>query len=1262
MKRLIYICIITFLFFHPLHLFPEASLYVLSTDISAFPTINAEFFAFDENGKIITNYNTTDFEVNDNGMLLDINDVACPASAPFDEVSLTIAFDLSQSRDYSSNLHYPKALSLISALVDSGDLNSAEVAITSYSFFSYLNNDFTKDREKLRNSLKMFDGQPSSFLDTGWISLPGGALEVAARGTKERVVIFITDSYRQFDDEAAIAYAKSNNIRVFVVSTSDFITDGLQRLAIETGGKYFFEAALPERTTALTKTLLSYAFNYSPCRMTINGQLNCDELHRVRIRMPIYDIISDIKYNLPSIYKPRLESEPSYIGFSTVLPMTSTTKDILLTARNGDIEITKFSFLEPEFEIVAGDVPTGGRIVIPNGESHSVTVKFSPVDSAIIYTPLVIESNACDGNKIFITGGFPNTPPKTQTINIFSPYAGETLLIGDTLLIEWEGLLPADVIQLEYSFDNGTTWDTLATDVTNLQYKWTIPDTNVQNGYIRAIQLWPNNIGETKDFKHLHRVNDGKFNKKDGRWMVTACSDSVARLWNANSGQLLLSFIGHKGIINTAEIDSTERYVITASDDSTAKLWSAQDASLIHTFTGHSGIVTSASFDNEGKKCVTSSFDGTIKIWDLQSFSLIRTINCSQYRVRYAVFSPDGSKVLTAGSNGTVKAWDAVTGDLLKTFNTKSTGETFERVAFSPDGDKTMGASWFGKAYVWDYETTDTIYTVTHSDTMASTNSIFSVCMQRTGIPLTFRHYKIDKNSLLLLTTAIDGARIWDGNTGKLIAKLIEHRSSLHSAFFNFDGSRILTTSWDSTAKIWNLDKRGLQLDTSGRFAIARPNAICPDVDFKRVAVGEALDTTIIPYLINNVGFAYKIIDITITGANADCFSIIDGLPPFTLDSAEERQIRLCFTPKTSGLHQADINMILPGGLFTRKLTGNGYDPGLLAITKTVDFGSVETGSFKDTTILLSVKNATDHSVKIHRIIEAGPDSLHFSVLPDFDSIVVSPNQTLPLRLRFSPEEAGRTSGQIYYIHDADGSPTRIIVYGEGIKPRIDSVEVYLDDFSAMPGESVDVKVKIRNYRKSSSDDGFPALSAELLFNSSLLYPIGYSSSKNISNGIRRLPVTFNNSIDADSSIATITFKAALGNDTTTVISFDNLKPIQNKRILITSSPATFTLKGYCDDGGLRLFEPDGRISLSQNVPNPVSSTTDISFEVLEPGMTELIVYNMTGIAIREVVKKYLIPGKYQINFNASDMPAGAYYYVLKTKNHTMMRRMDIIK
>ena len=47
-------------------------------------------------------------------------------------------------------------------------------------------------------------------------------------------------------------------------------------------------------------------------------------------------------------------------------------------------------------------------------------------------------------------------------------------------------------------------------------------------------------------------------------------------------------------------------------------------------------------------------------------------------------------------------------------------------------------------------------------------------------------------------------ARIWDAATAKEIAVLRGHENSVNSAAFSPDGSRIVTASWDETARIWD--------------------------------------------------------------------------------------------------------------------------------------------------------------------------------------------------------------------------------------------------------------------------------------------------------------------------------------------------------------------------------------------------------------------------------------------------------------------------
>jgi WD40 repeat protein len=46
-------------------------------------------------------------------------------------------------------------------------------------------------------------------------------------------------------------------------------------------------------------------------------------------------------------------------------------------------------------------------------------------------------------------------------------------------------------------------------------------------------------------------------------------------------------------------------------------------------------------------------------------------------------------------------------------------------------------------------------------------------------------------------------ARIWDAATGKPCSSSLEHREQVRSATFSPDGTRILTTSADKAADIW---------------------------------------------------------------------------------------------------------------------------------------------------------------------------------------------------------------------------------------------------------------------------------------------------------------------------------------------------------------------------------------------------------------------------------------------------------------------------
>jgi hypothetical protein len=99
-----------------------------------------------------------------------------------------------------------------------------------------------------------------------------------------------------------------------------------------------------------------------------------------------------------------------------------------------------------------------------------------------------------------------------------------------------------------------------------------------------------------------------------------------------------------------------------------------------------------------------------------------------------------------------------------------------------------------------------------------------------------------------------------------------------------------------------------------------------------------------------------------------------------------------------------------------------------------------------------------------------------------------------------------------------------------------------------------------------------------------------------------------------------------------------------------------------CREGGERLIEMEGQVSLMQNQPNPFNSTTRIEYEIIERGHTELSVYDANGRRVVMLVNGDIEPGRYAVSFDAGELPSGMYFCVLKTPRIMKSRAMIITK
>jgi hypothetical protein len=84
--------------------------------------------------------------------------------------------------------------------------------------------------------------------------------------------------------------------------------------------------------------------------------------------------------------------------------------------------------------------------------------------------------------------------------------------------------------------------------------------------------------------------------------------------------------------------------------------------------------------------------------------------------------------------------------------------------------------------------------------------------------------------------------------------------------------------------------------------------------------------------------------------------------------------------------------------------------------------------------------------------------------------------------------------------------------------------------------------------------------------------------------------------------------------------------------------------------------------SLSQNYPNPFNPSTNISFELPEAGLVQLKVYNLLGQEVANLLDGRMNSGNHTVNFDASQLSSGVYIYRLVAGNHSITKKMMLIK
>jgi hypothetical protein len=137
-------------------------------------------------------------------------------------------------------------------------------------------------------------------------------------------------------------------------------------------------------------------------------------------------------------------------------------------------------------------------------------------------------------------------------------------------------------------------------------------------------------------------------------------------------------------------------------------------------------------------------------------------------------------------------------------------------------------------------------------------------------------------------------------------------------------------------------------------------------------------------------------------------------------------------------------------------------------------------------------------------------------------------------------------------------------------------------------------------------------------------------------------------------SISTEIFLSAANFDTDSILFYE---------LIPEATRSWFLSSENCEIGQVS-FSENNQISLMQNVPNPWSISTEITFSITTDSNIELLIYTMQGVVVKRIDydKKQFKKGTYTINIDSEDLHSGIYFYTLRTGNISATKSMILIR
>lgn len=996
---------------------------LFNIDTSNYPTVKADFFAVDKLENQITTLAEADVFINENTLSQQIVKVVNPAAVKPKQISLVLTIDISESMQKQ---YMPLAKSAAAAIVNKLPLDISECAVTSFHDVSFVNTDFTRDRFKLLQSINRLTPGGGTNYNKGFIKSEAGGLDILKSGLHEKVLIFLTDGYGDVNPTEIIRQAKSMGAKVYVITLGMRAPEELKRIVTATNGRFYENIISEQEINAVYLSILYTSQGLTPSTVEWISAAACGYSKEV-VFGEKRNILKQAaaQYNAPAKSVVRLLDPKNTITFN------ASTKEITVPLKsiNGDFTVTAFNSSNPSFSLAAPPLPR----IVHKDAAENFTITYTGTANEFVSGRIELTSSGCQSAFMY----YQYQPPAVKpAINLVTPDGKETFYPGQDTLIRWSLQHTTAPVKISFSSNAGKSWSTVTDSTTDASFRWIIPNTPGINNLIK-VETTPGEIKIKAESKILYDRFTDAMNAYN-------LSPDGSRYISQTETELFLYDTYTNTVINKTKNTIKNGYFIFSPDG--VYLYMYDEGEPIRVYDGHTlefveewGVFkkTLSSYiepyiSNDLSQYVAKDNDGSLGIFNFKTGTKVKPVafvkgkEITDFTKKYIVSLDEGDH--------TVWVWDHL--KQKKVLEISAPQERIVNAELNSDENILLVHTWGEDGVRQNF----TAYDLTGKQVYIHKNSDKAFM-------------SLDTYGNYALCSVQDKPALIDMNTGNVIITYNLPAPVKFGWFVPFSGGKYILLTSASARNAYMLASGVSASDekvsdqSAAVFNIRSTKPEVKSIRFTSVYVGNNKDSVITSCIKNKAAVPVTIKEISIQGAGAASFNLLNPLQAFNIAPFAAQDIEVRFAPVTTGLQQATVTVITLYDTIRVAVSGTGITKPYRLLSNELNVGVVEVGQTKDTAYAKLLTNTSAGTIYITSMRLAGPDKEQFKLLSP-PAAIVAAGASAAVKLNFSPATRGRTSTQLVITIKNAAGAIIVPVYAEGYAPREYAVQLDFKDAS----------------------------------------------------------------------------------------------------------------------------------------------------------------------------------------------------------------------